>query len=46
MDPAVLDSMQRLSSEMGYLKYKDLRPPTRLINFSYRDRAVAEIGKK
>jgi len=46
MDPAVLDSMQRLSSEMGFLKYKDLLPPTRLFNFSYRDRAVAELGKK
>jgi NitT/TauT family transport system substrate-binding protein len=46
MDPTVLDSMQRLSSEQGYLKYKDLMPPARLFNFSYRDRAVAELGKK
>ncbi|HYS16289.1 MAG TPA: ABC transporter substrate-binding protein [Candidatus Binatia bacterium] len=46
MDPAVLESMQRLSSEQGYLKYKDLLPPNRLFNFSYRDRAVAELGKK
>jgi NitT/TauT family transport system substrate-binding protein len=46
MDSTVLDSMQRLSLELGYLKYKDLLPPARLFNFSYRDRAVAELGKK
>jgi NitT/TauT family transport system substrate-binding protein len=46
MDPAVVDSMQRLSAEQGYLKYKDLLPPARLFNFTYRDRAVAELGKK
>jgi ABC-type nitrate/sulfonate/bicarbonate transport system substrate-binding protein len=46
LDPAVLDSMQRLSAEQGYLKYKDLLPPARLFNFTYRDRAVAELGKK
>ena len=42
----MLDSMQRLSGEDGFLKYKDLLPPARLFNFSYRDRAVAELGKK
>jgi hypothetical protein len=46
MDSAVLDSMQRLSLELGYLKYKDLLPPSRLFNFTYRDRAVTELGKK
>jgi len=46
MDPAVLDSMQRLSGEMGFLKYKDLLPVSRLFNFAYRDRAVAELGRK
>jgi len=46
MDMSVLDSMQRLSSEQGYLKYKDLLPANRLFNFAYRDRAVAELGKK
>src|SRR5881628_460812 len=44
MDMAVLDSMQRLSAEQGYLKYKDLLPPTRIFNFAHRDRAVAELG--
>ena len=46
LDPAVLDSMQRLSAEQGYLKYKDLLSPGRVFNFAYRDRAVAELGKK
>jgi ABC-type nitrate/sulfonate/bicarbonate transport system substrate-binding protein len=46
MDMTVLDSMQRLSSEQGYLKYKDLLPPNRFFNFAYRDRAVDELGKK
>ena len=46
MDPTVLDSMQRLASELGHLKYKDLLPVNRLFNFAYRDRAVAELGKK
>jgi ABC-type nitrate/sulfonate/bicarbonate transport system substrate-binding protein len=46
MDPAVLESMQRMSGEMGFLKYKDLLPVSRLFNFAYRDRAVAELGKK
>jgi NitT/TauT family transport system substrate-binding protein len=46
MDPTVVDSMQRLSAEQGYLKYKDLLPPARLFNFAYRDRAVAELGRK
>lgn len=45
-DPAVLDSMQKFAGEMGYLKYKDLLPPTRIFNFSYRDRAVREAGRK
>jgi len=46
MDMAVLDSMQRLSAEQGYLKYKELLPQNRFFNFSYRDRAVAELGRK
>src|SRR5688572_14683043 len=43
-DPAVLESMQKLAGEMGYLKYKDLLPASRIFNFSYRDRAVREAG--
>jgi NitT/TauT family transport system substrate-binding protein len=46
MDVAVLDSMQRLASEMGYLKYKEQLPATKLFTFTYRDRAVQEAGRK
>ena len=35
-----------LSGEYGFLRYRDLLPPAWLFNFSYRDRAVAELGKK
>jgi NitT/TauT family transport system substrate-binding protein len=46
MDPAVLDSMQRLSAELGFLKYRELLPATQVFNFSHRDRAIAVLGKK
>jgi NitT/TauT family transport system substrate-binding protein len=45
-DPAVLESMQKLAAEMGYLKYKDLLPVGKIFNFTYRDRAVREAGRK
>ncbi len=45
-DPAVLESMQKLAADMGYLKYKDLLPVSRIFNFAYRDRAVREAGRK
>ena len=46
MDPSVLESMQRFNAELGYLKYKDLMPVSKLFNFSYRDRAVQDAGRK
>ena len=46
LDPGTLDSMQRFSAELGYLKYKDLLPVGKLFNFTYRDRAVQEAGRK
>jgi NitT/TauT family transport system substrate-binding protein len=46
MDASVLDSMQKFAAELGYLKYKDLLPASKLFNFAYRDRAVKELGKK
>ncbi len=46
MDPAVLESMQRFNADLGYLKYKELLPVAKLFNFSYRDRAVKELGRK
>lgn len=45
-DPAVLESMQKLAGDMGYLKYKEMLPASRIFNFSYRDRAVKEAGRK
>jgi NitT/TauT family transport system substrate-binding protein len=45
-DPTVLESMQKLAGEMGYLKYKEMLPASRIFNFSYRDRAVREAGRK
>ena len=45
-DPAVLESMQKLAGDMGYLKYKDLLPVGKIFNFTYRDRAVREAGRK
>lgn len=46
MDASVLDSMQKFNAELGYLKYKELQPVGKLFNFAYRDRAIAELGKK
>ena len=33
-------------AELGYLKYKDLLPVAKLFNFTYRDRAVQDAGRK
>jgi NitT/TauT family transport system substrate-binding protein len=46
MDTGVLDSMQRFAAELGYLKYKDLLPASRVFNFAHRDRAVREAGRR
>ena len=46
MDASVLDSMQKLNAELGYLKYKEMQPVGKLFNFAYRDRAVQELGRK
>jgi NitT/TauT family transport system substrate-binding protein len=46
LDPAVLESMQAFNAELGYLKYRDLLPATRLFTFAYRDRALRELGRK
>jgi len=45
MDPSLLDSMQKLSAELGYLKYKDMLSVEQLFNFAHRDRAVKELGR-
>ena len=46
MDASVLDSMQRFASDLGYLKYKEHLPASKLFNFTYRDQAVREVGRK
>jgi NitT/TauT family transport system substrate-binding protein len=46
MDTGVLDSVQRFAAELGYLKYKDLLPASRVFNFAHRDRAVREAGRR
>lgn len=46
MDTWVLESMQKFNADLGYLKYKELLPVTKLFNFAYRDRAVREVGRK
>jgi len=46
MDPTVLEAMQRFNAELGYLKYKELLPVSKLFNFAYRDRAVKELGRQ
>jgi NitT/TauT family transport system substrate-binding protein len=46
MDPSVLDSMQKLSAEQGYLKYTDFLSADKLFTFTYRDRAVKELGRR
>lgn len=46
LDPAVLESMQTFNAELGYLKYRDPLPASRLFSFGYRDRALAELGRK
>jgi NitT/TauT family transport system substrate-binding protein len=46
LDPGVLESMQTFNAELGYLKYRDLLPASRLFTFTYRDRALAELGRK
>ena len=46
MDTAVLASMQKFAAELGYLKYKDPLPVEKLFNFTHRDRAIKELGRK
>jgi NitT/TauT family transport system substrate-binding protein len=46
LDASTLDSMQKLSAELGYLKYTEFLSLDRLFTFSYRDRAVKELGRQ
>ncbi len=46
LDPRVLDSMQKLNADLGYLKYTDFLSADRIFTFTYRDRALQELGRR
>jgi NitT/TauT family transport system substrate-binding protein len=46
LDAGVLDSMQKLNADLGYLKYTEFLSLDRLFTFAYRDRAVKELGRQ
>lgn len=46
LDASTLDSMQKLNAELGYLKYKDFLSADKLFTLTYRDRALAELGRR
>ncbi|MGH7356471.1 MAG: ABC transporter substrate-binding protein [Candidatus Rokuibacteriota bacterium] len=46
LDTSTLDSMQKLNADLGYLKYTDFLSADRLFVWTYRDRAVKELGRR
>ena len=46
LDAGTLDSMQKLNADLGYLKYTEFLSADRLFTFTYRDRAVKELGRR
>jgi len=46
LDVSTLDSMQKLNADLGYLKYKEFLSADKLFTFAYRDRALAELGRR
>ena len=46
LDPGTLDSMQKLNADLGYLKYTEFLSAEKLFTFTYRDRAVKELGRR
>jgi NitT/TauT family transport system substrate-binding protein len=46
LDTSVLDSMQKLNAELGYLKYTDFLSADRLFTWAHRDRALRELGRQ
>jgi NitT/TauT family transport system substrate-binding protein len=46
LDAGLLDSMQKLNADLGYLKYTEFLSLDKLFTFSYRDRAVKELGRQ
>ena len=37
--------MQKLNADFGYLKYTELLSADKLFTFTYRDRALRELGR-
>ena len=46
LDASTLDSMQKLNADLGYLKYTEFLSADKLFTFTYRDRAVKELGRR
>ena len=46
LDASMLDSMQKLNADLGYLKYTEFLSADRLFTFTYRDRALRELGRR
>ena len=46
LDAGLLDSMQKLNADLGYLKYTEFLAVDKLFTFGYRDRAVKELGRQ
>lgn len=46
LDTSTLDSMQKLNADLGYLKYQEFLSADRLFSFTYRDRALRELGRR
>ena len=46
LDAGLLDSMQKLNADLGYLKYTEFLSLDRFFTFAYRDRAVKELGRQ
>jgi hypothetical protein len=46
LDAGLLDSMQKLSADLGYLKYTEFLAVDKLFTFGYRDRALRELGRQ
>jgi hypothetical protein len=46
LDPRLLDSMQKLNADLGYLKYTEFLSADKLFTFTYVDRALRELGRR
>jgi ABC-type nitrate/sulfonate/bicarbonate transport system substrate-binding protein len=46
LDASTLNSMQKLNADLGYLKYTEFLSADKLFTFTYRDRAVKELGRR